>query len=100
MTNPTDSLIDETGGQMLERLGTDGMLWAQEMNKHFPSVSVADFLGWCCNMIEAGGDRERRRANKPVMSDPVAYVRDLDGTGSLHICTKGDPGSKGVKYVD
>jgi hypothetical protein len=25
--------------------------------------------------------------------EPVAYLRDLDGTGSLHVCAKGDPGA-------
>lgn len=29
------------------------------------------------------------------MSEPI-YARDLDGTGSMHICSKGDPGA--VKY--
>lgn len=67
-------IAEESAGEMLQRLGTDGMLWAQEMNKHFPSVSVADFLGWCCNMIEAGGDRERRK---------VVY----DGSGIFFIST-------------
>jgi hypothetical protein len=39
---------------------------------------------------------------KPVMrsDEPVAYVRDIDGTGSLHICAKGDPGAIGVVYAD
>jgi hypothetical protein len=26
------------------------------------------------------------------MNEPVAYLRDLDGTGSFHVCAKGDPG--------
>lgn len=24
---------------------------------------------------------------------PALYARDLDGTGSLHVCAKGDPGA-------
>lgn len=30
------------------------------------------------------------------MSDSV-YLRDLDGTGSMHVCAKGDPGA--VEYL-
>lgn len=45
---------NETSADFLARVGTDGMAWAVEMNKRFPSVSVDDLLGWCCNMIEAG----------------------------------------------
>lgn len=41
-----------------------------------------------------------RTKPKPVSGEPVAYVRDLDGTGSLHICAKGDPGARGVAYDD
>jgi hypothetical protein len=25
--------------------------------------------------------------------EPVAWLRDLDGTGSMHVCAKGDPGA-------
>ena len=27
------------------------------------------------------------------MSDNILYARDLDGTGSMHVCSKGDPGA-------
>lgn len=47
----------ETAGQMLQRLGIDGMKWAEEMHKQFPAIPVDDLLGWCCNMIMAGYDR-------------------------------------------
>lgn len=40
------------------------------------------------------------RKPKSVAHEPVAYLRDLDGTGSLHVCAKGDNGARGVKYVD
>lgn len=30
------------------------------------------------------------------MSDPIAYLRDLDGTGSLHACSKEDLGAMPV----
>lgn len=60
---PVDS-SDESGGQLLQRLGMDGKLWAEEMHKRFPSVAEDDLLGWCCNMIMAGYDEAERRANK------------------------------------
>ena len=46
----------ESGGQFLQRVGMDGLLWADEMNKRFPSIPVDDLLCWCCNMIMAGYD--------------------------------------------
>lgn len=33
-----------------------------------------------------------------VADDPVAYLRDLDGTGSLHPCGKNDPGAFPVYF--
>lgn len=30
---------------------------------------------------------------EPDVRSPVAYLRDLDDTGSLHVCAKGDPGA-------
>jgi len=44
----------ESSGQMLQRLGIDGMLWSIEMHKRFPQVAQDNLLGWCCNMIMAG----------------------------------------------
>lgn len=32
-----------------------------------------------------------------VKFSPVAYLRSVDGTGSLHPCLKGDPGA--IAYV-
>lgn len=31
---------------------------------------------------------------------PIAYLRDLDGTGSLHVCAKDDPGAISVYSAD
>jgi len=47
----------ETDGDMLNRLGMNGELWAKEMHKRFPTVPEDDLLSWCCNMIMAGHDR-------------------------------------------
>lgn len=52
----------ETDDQMLERLGMNGRLWAEEMHKRFPEVPEDDLLGWCCNMIMAGYDEAMRRS--------------------------------------
>lgn len=30
---------------------------------------------------------------------PLAYLRDLDGSGSFHVCAKGDPGAIAVVAV-
>jgi hypothetical protein len=29
----------------------------------------------------------------PSSDGPVAYLRDLDGSGSYHVCARGDPGA-------
>lgn len=50
----------ETDGQFLERIGTNGQLWADEMHKRFPSIPVDELLTWCCNMIEIGRDAGQR----------------------------------------
>lgn len=31
-----------------------------------------------------------------MQSEPIAWLRDLDGTGSLHVCSEGDPGAIAV----
>jgi len=56
---------NETSADFLNRLGTNGMEWAKEIHARFPSVSVDDLLGWCCNMIEMGRDAGRREATQP-----------------------------------
>ncbi len=63
-TTKTDAqtVLEETAGQMLQRLGMDGMLWSIEMHKRFPQIAQDDLLGWCCNMIMAGYDEANRRA--------------------------------------
>jgi len=53
-------MTEETSGEMLQRLGMDGMLWSIEMHKYFPQVPQDDLLGWCCNMIMAGYDARDR----------------------------------------
>lgn len=39
--------------------------------------------------LEAGVTPEVDRLARAVA--PIAWLRDLDGTGSLHVCAKGDP---------
>ena len=31
---------------------------------------------------------------------PSGWVRDLDGTGSLHVCAEGDPGAMPFYHID
>ena len=37
------------------------------------------------------------QAMADYVDSPEIYARDLDGTGSMHICSEGDPGA--VRYV-
>jgi hypothetical protein len=46
----------ETDGELLQRLGTNGKLWAEEFCKRFPECKKEDVLSWFCNAIEAGRD--------------------------------------------
>lgn len=46
----------------------DGLAWAVEFNKRFPSVAVDDALGWFCNAIMRGHDTALARK----VADPVA----------------------------
>lgn len=34
-----------------------------------------------------------KRAPHPTPASDAVYLRDLDGTGSMHVCAKGDPGA-------
>lgn len=63
----------ESDGEMLNRLGDDGMAWATEFCKRFPSVAVDDALGWFCNAIETAHDRRTRQAYPaPQADEPIA----------------------------
>lgn len=56
---------DENAGQMLQRLGIDGMLWAKE----FVSIQGGDLdlmLSWFCNAIMAGYDEAMRRREREI----------------------------------
>lgn len=70
---------EETAGQMLQRLGMDGKLWAEEMHKYFPKVPVDDLLGWCCNMIMAGYDEAQRRARTQPEAKPLCFGSNPNG---------------------
>lgn len=68
----SDTLIEETDPQMLQRLGMDGHLWAKEFNKYaaklYPSVSLDEgwLIGWFCNAVMAGYDEAERRARSEI----------------------------------
>ena len=52
-------IYEETSGECLVRLGTDGKLWAEEFNKVLVEKSEQPYdpetlLAWFCNAIEAG----------------------------------------------
>lgn len=36
---------------------------------------------------------EVRLPDSQCPPDPIAWLRDIDGTGSLHVCADGDPGA-------
>jgi cytochrome c5 len=50
----TEAAIGNDGKEWPETF--DGMAWAIEFNKLFPSVPVDDALGWFCNAIMRGYD--------------------------------------------
>lgn len=42
---------------------------------------------------QAAIEAEMKEPTLPKATKPIAYLRDLDGTGSMHVCAKGDPGA-------
>lgn len=60
MTDTTEPVT--TGNDGLEWPHTfDGMAWAIEFNKRFPSVPVEDALGWFANAIMRGWDAHAQK---------------------------------------
>ena len=64
-----------TGNDGLEWPHTfDGMAWAIEFNKQFPSVTVDDALGWFCNAIMRGWDTYAQKHPRPRVGVTEAMV--------------------------
>jgi hypothetical protein len=58
--------MTESAGDLLQRLGVDGKLWAEEFSATatglgYPEMDDGWLLGWFCNAIMAGYDEARRR---------------------------------------
>ena len=58
----TDAERKESDGEVLERLGMDGVKWAAEFRKTALKLGYSDMdedwlIGWFCNAIMAGYDR-------------------------------------------
>lgn len=71
----------------------DGMAWAIEFNRRFPSVSVDDALGWMCNAIMRGYDTamNKCRPESAPSSPPDArrWLLIVDGAGVAHDVCEG-----------
>jgi hypothetical protein len=74
----TDTTATETAPEMLQRLGMDGKLWADEFNRTaislgYQSMDEGWLIGWFCNAIMAGYDTAQRRYDpdyhRPVGDD-------------------------------
>jgi len=78
--------LPESDSDMLERMGTDAMLWTEEFAKRNPKVSgkmTDNLFGWFANAIEAG-----RRAGQPQTEAVQPDTDDLkkDATGATEGC--------------
>lgn len=85
---------EETAGEMLERLGTDGMKWAQEFCEQFAGFNIQPqapewhkyavtegvMVGWFANAIEAGRIAGQREGSLE-MAKIVAPSKYVDGKG-------------------
>lgn len=84
---------DETAPEFLQRVGMNGMLWAIEMNKRFPSVSIDDAHTWCANMCMAGYDAARSPLPPVDNNGLIAYLQgaldDHDGV-EINPCNYND----------
>ncbi|HEC65417.1 MAG TPA: hypothetical protein ENI23_08990 [bacterium] len=62
----------ETSGEFLQRLGTDGLLWAKEFMKLFEDrkdkIDESLMIGWFCNAIEAGKDSTKEPTTSGQMT--------------------------------
>jgi hypothetical protein len=84
----------------LAKLGNDPVAPADEDAEFLRRLHVAEKRA---RDLEQDCDSYRKtfavideQANAEARKEPVAYLRDLDGTGSLHVCAKGDPGATAV----
>lgn len=81
---PKPKSKQETDGELLNRLGMDGKLWAEEMHTRFPVIPQDDLLGWCCNMIMAGYDKRdnefmEKENVAPAALEKLLYYGGFDG---------------------
>ena len=82
---------EETGPQMLGRLGMDGAKWAAEFRATALRLGYSDMdegwlIGWFCNAIMAGYDR----APAPTPSPEAVAKAALEYIGA-HPCLASDP---------
>ena len=56
----------ESGGELLQRLGTDARLWAKEIKAKFGDNVIDEdtFIGWFANAIMAGYDLGRQHSRR------------------------------------
>ena len=78
---------DESCGDFLKRVGTDGHKWAQEFMKKFgdkkEEIDEALMIGWFCNAIESGVDNSTE-----IISLKEKYWREqfLEAESNLFKC--------------
>jgi hypothetical protein len=63
-----------------------------EVKIGYPGSGMSDLIIGS-EIVKVRNDAVRQAAIEAEMKKPVAYLRDLDGTGSMHVCAKGDPGA-------
>jgi len=59
---------------MLQRLGTDAMLWAEEIASR-KITTADDLLPWCANMMQAAADAANAASENP--DPPAPAVPDI-----------------------
>ncbi|WP_375188422.1 hypothetical protein [Sphingobium yanoikuyae] len=92
---PIETDEGESAGDMLQRLGMDGKLWAEEFCRKFENhvirekghgiVDVALMIGWFANAIMAGYDRGHARGFEDALTPAAPELEQAmeDGKKSL-----------------
>lgn len=94
---------EETGGQMLERLGMDAAKWCAEMKAKGVVACDAEpgslFHGWICNAIMKAYDIGYSRGGRRTVDDIEARMALLDAAKDayIHLLDPGKP--RDVRHI-
>lgn len=67
---------------------------AKDISDDVTTHRTKSIVSASCDLADALlAESKKRETPAPLSTKPIAWLRDLDGTGSLHPASKGDPGA-------